>query len=123
MDITLVPVVGYIVGNDPTIYFGDRLIIISRDAVSLMGLKEGDRIMVVQDKSREQNLYIRKSAYGVSLKQTNLRFTAYSRKICRAVKNILGVEKGSAKYIIEPAQEINGEMMYPIFTRKNLIGE
>lgn len=121
MDITLVPIVGSIVNNDPTIYFGERVIIISRDAAKLMGLDAGDRIMVAQDRSRADNLYIKKSSYGMTLKRVNQRLIAHSRKISRAVKQILGVNGGSARYIVEPAQEVNGEMVYPIFTRKNLI--
>lgn len=120
MDMTLIPIVGDIVNNDPTIHFTKREIVLSRDAVRLMGLKSGDRIMVVQNKDRGQDLYLRKSSFGVPLKLVNRRMIAYSRKISRAIKDILG-NIGDVKYIVEPPKEINGEMMYPIFTRRNLI--
>lgn len=117
MNLDLVPL-GGVNGRVPTISFGDKVVRFNKYAVKMLNLKEGDKVLIMQDKGRPQDLYIRKHENGYEVRCRSKVMLTYSRLLAKQLGDVLNIKFG--KFYIQQGENINGEMMYPIFTRRNL---
>lgn len=107
--------------QQPRILISRQTITFNRDAAKLIGLTEGECIVLLQDKDHAGDIYISKGANGYMLHKVNRRYRINSRSLARRILQIVGSEKAVCP--IGAGTYINGIKVHAIITKINYHGK